>query len=59
MQGSILRQLVSRALQTAIFMLNEEFVKKILNFTAQNKIIVHIVQESVEFIVEHRQFAIM
>lgn len=38
----------------AIFMKNNSFILKILQFTSTNKIIVHILQECVDYIVEQR-----
>jgi hypothetical protein len=40
-------------------MANEEYVKKILKFATKNKIIVHIFQTNIDFIVDQRHFSIM
>jgi len=40
-------------------MANEDYVKKILKFATKNKIIVHVFQTNIDFIVDQRHFSIM
>jgi hypothetical protein len=59
LRGSIFRQLISRALQTSIFFSDEDAAKKLLKFATKKKIIVHVFQSNINFVVDQRNFNLM